>query len=109
MTTYEPQTSGNDGIAYKVSYADIAGSFAGWFLLVVQGDNLTEDSDFNPANGPNLTSYQVTSPPSATRTLIITQINARLDRMLGAGHSAKWQATLVQAVTAASIDDNWPA
>lgn len=132
MTVYDAQYAGTSGVTVKVDYSDVAGAFAGWFLLVVQGDNLTEDSDSNPGNGPdsaaklstrvdftaptssggsgagNSYPYGVASTGAAPYRLgLLTQVNARLERMFGVGHTAKWSATVVQSVTPAVVDDNW--
>lgn len=130
MTTYYAEPTGR-GVTVKVDYADVGGAYAGWFLLVVQGDDLIVDSDFNPANGPSSavklstavgpTLYSPVAGLAPTtgdgiaasgdkayyRVPFLKQVNARLDRMLGVGHSAAWSATIVESVTPAVIDDNW--
>jgi hypothetical protein len=114
------------GVTLKVEYADVAGSYGGWFLLVVHGDNLQTDTDFNPANGPSCASplstglgYSGSLPLAAPGLLVggtgvpnyrepfLRLVNNRLNRMFGEGHSATWTATIVESVTPAVIDDNW--
>lgn len=124
MTTHAiPQTS---NVIVRVDYSDVAGAYAGWFLLVVQGDGLNVDSDGNPANGPDsytplasALTYYTTGGTAAEGTGYLTtnyeryrksflvQVHARLERMFGVGHSATWTATIIQGVTPAVIDDNW--
>lgn len=117
-------------LTVRVDYADVGGSFAGWFLLVVQGDGVPVDGFTDPpAAGPD--SYGPLSTPCAYyaiggsypvaaegtgavsfgneryRKPFLRLIHARLDRMFGEGHSATWSATIIQGVTPAVIDDNW--
>jgi hypothetical protein len=100
------------GVTVKVDYADVAGAYAGWFLLVVQGDNLIADSDFNPANGPSSATALSENNSGVGdsvryRVPFLTQVNARLDHMFGVGHSVRWSALIIKEVTPAVIDDDW--
>lgn len=108
MSTYYAQAPGNNvqGVTVKVDYADVAGAYAGWFLLVVQGDNF----DGSSKGSPNEPQYYPTihdAGAGAIRQGFLGQANARLNAMLGVGHCAKWSATIVESVTPAVIDDTW--
>jgi hypothetical protein len=129
MTTYA--INSGKGVTVRVDYADVAGAYAGWFLLVVNGDNLVLSGTPADTAGflTNTPVIQVgvvsTTGPSATRAglwnsggagasadpnyrfAFLDQVAARLNKMLGEGHSAKWTATLVESVTPAVIDDSF--
>lgn len=109
-------------VSVKVEYSDLAGGFAGWFLLAIQGDVIGVDGDLNPANGPdsyaalgNAIVYSTSNPLTGDvtsgnykyREPFLRLVNERLNKMFGVGHSATWTATIVESVTPAVIDDNW--
>lgn len=104
MTTYPIQTAGNNGLTVRVEYADVAGAYGGWFLTVVPHDG-TEDADFNPANGAS--NGNLFAAGGAQRALFLAHVGAKLNQLLGVGHSAKWTATLVASVTTAVIEDDF--
>lgn len=103
MATFAVNT-GNPGVLVKVTYQDAAGGYGGWFLLNAFFDILT-DNDSNPANG--LSSQAALTASGAQRPAFLALVNSRLNAMLGPGHSAQWDATIVESVTPAVIDDNW--
>ena len=116
MTIANGKSAGWGCFTVKVEYEDIAGAYGGWFLIVVQSPTTQDlDTDSNPANGPsygdNVRDFALYGPTTsgiaAYGGAMASQVNARLERMLGVGHSAKWSATLPQTVTPASIDDDW--
>jgi hypothetical protein len=116
MATHNAKTAATNSYAVKVAYEDVAGSYGGWFLAVVQAPGLSDvDDGGNPSDGPSYGNYiangVIRSQTGGAYDLyglaLHEHVTAKLEKLLGVGHTAKWSATIVQSVTPAVIDDNW--
>jgi len=92
---------GNIGVTVKVTYQDVAGAYGGWFLVQAFVDGATTGTP--PSSG----AYTTFGYGGAKRAEFLAIVIPKLNALLGVGHSATWDANIVESVTPAVIDDNW--